>query len=326
MDRRGPGRWLTTAVRSTYMHDDEGVNASPRVDQRLPSVPPPQRIHPSPLHSFARHRLDPPCATSPLRGLSCPSIPRCARTAGSRQPWPSPWHRLGGVPCCSLDCAVAVAVAVAVAPPRPARSHRLQWKENGGNAHRQPATGKTEGGRRKAEDAQPERIHPSISLSSEIPLHPPTDAEDMRKGSASRRCMPPVSAGVANPIVQRARQSHPLSYKHTNAVRYVEIRRHCREPTAAFLAVAGFASFCFFSPIALQCRPPPLACFVLDCRRTWAHVTREGICIKIDLALHVILYHDRLSSSYRLSHLPIRSPCLLPRTPSLFFFLFFFSS
>lgn len=123
----------------------------------------------------------------------------------------------------------------------------------------------------------------------------------MRKGSASRRCMPPVSAGVANPIVQRIRQSHLLTYKHpktTNAVRYVEIRRHCREPTAASLAAVGFASDCFFATITLQCRAPPLGLFCLGlnrvCRRTWAHVTCEGIGIKIDLALYLLLYHDRL--------------------------------
>lgn len=75
-----------------------------------------------------------------------------------------------------------------------------------------------------------------------------------------------------------------------------------------------------FLPFTLQCQAPPLGlfCLALDrvCRRTWARVTREGICIKINLALHVILYHDRLVFVSPFAF-PNSWACLLPRTSSL---------
>lgn len=162
---------------------------------------------------------------------------------------------------------------------------------------------------------QSPQAYPCIMLPSTPPANRETAKrraavwKAMRKGSASRCCMPPLSAGVT-PIVQRVSQSArlPFSYsKTTDAVQYVEIRRHCRKPTVAstscaneqpVLAVSCLLSHSTLWGIAEPALGSPLGLWCLSinrvCRCTWAYVTCEGMAFKIDLALHVCLYHGRL--------------------------------
>lgn len=84
-----------------------------------------------------------------------------------------------------------------------------------------------------------------------------------------------------------------------NAVRYVEIRRHCEKPTN--ISNDDFARLALaFSEAALRCRalhPGAFSGYRL-CRRTWLRLPGKGIYIKNDV--HCMCPVSRSPYPYRL--------------------------